>query len=71
MRRADGQGSLRLMMLLAVNNLKNEIDTETVNHAIDLCNWQLEVRKMYDPIDADNAIAKVEVAIRRYLGKSS
>ena len=63
--------SLRLMMLLAINNLKSEIDAETVKHAIDLCNWQLEVRKMCDPIDADNAIAKMEETIRRHLRRVS
>ena len=32
-----------------------------------LCDWQLEVRKMYDPIDADNAYAVMEERIRRHL----
>jgi hypothetical protein len=59
--------SLRLMMLLAVNNLKSEIDLVTTEHAISLCNWQLQIRKLYDPIDADTVNAKVEESIRRAL----
>ncbi len=65
-KRLDGY-ALRFMMLLAVNDLKTEIDLETVEKAISLCNWQLKVRQIYDPIDADNAIAKMEERIRRYL----
>lgn len=57
--------SLRLMMLLAANSCKTVIDAETVNNAIALCDWQLEVRKLYDPIDADNSIARMEEKIRR------
>jgi hypothetical protein len=65
-KRLDGY-ALRFMALLAVNELKNEIDLETVEKAIALCNWQLKVRQLYDPIDADNAIAEMEERIRRYL----
>jgi len=59
--------AMRLMTLLAVNDLKNEVDEETVRNVIKLCNWQLEVRKIHDPIDADNGIAKMEEKIRRQL----
>jgi hypothetical protein len=45
--------ALRLMALLAVNNLKGEVDEETIRKAIALCDWQLEVRKLCDPIDAE------------------
>jgi hypothetical protein len=61
--------SIRLMELLAVNNLKCDIDLEITRHAVDLCDWQLEVRRVHDPIDADNKSAKMEEAIRRVLGK--
>lgn len=60
--------ALRLMSLLAVNDLKNEVDEDTVQKVIALCDWQLEVRKLHDPIDADNKIAKMEEKIRRVLG---
>jgi hypothetical protein len=59
--------AMRLMTLLAANDLKNEVDEETVRNVIKLCNWQFEVRKIHDPIDADNSIAKMEEKIRRQL----
>ena len=65
-KRLDGY-CLRLMMLLACNSLKPEITLEIVKDAISLCNWQFEIRKIYDPIDADNNIAKMEEKIRRKL----
>ena len=57
------------MSLLAANDLKSEVDEDTVRKAIALCDWQLNVRKTHDPIDADNKIAKMEEKIRRALGK--
>jgi hypothetical protein len=63
--------SLRLMMLLAANERKNEIDLETTKDATALCDWQLETRKMHDPIDADNEIARMEERLRRCLRKNS
>jgi hypothetical protein len=55
------------MSLLAVNDLKNKVDVETVRKVLALCDWQLQVRSLYDPIDADNKIAKMEESIRRVL----
>lgn len=65
-KRIDGY-CLRLAMLLAMNQLKPYIDINTVKDAIALCNWQMEVRKVYDPIDADSNIAAMEEKIRRVL----
>ena len=59
--------AMRLMSLLATNDLKNEVDEQTVRKAISLCDWQLEVRRLHDPIDADNQIAVMEEKIRRVL----
>ena len=59
--------SLRLMMILAANNLKHEIDLETARQATALCDWQLQVRKRYDPIEAESTIAHMEEKIRRHL----
>jgi hypothetical protein len=59
--------SLRLMQLLAVNSLKFEIDAETVNQATILCDWQLNTREYFSPIDADTKIAEMEEKIRRAL----
>lgn len=65
-KRLDGY-CLRLMMLLAANSLRPTIDMSVVKDAVALCNWQLEIRKVYDPIDADNTIAAMEERIRRKL----
>lgn len=67
-KRLDGY-ALRLMPLLAVNDIKIEIDEDIVKKAIALVEWQLEVRKELSPIDADNTIAKIEESIRRQLRK--
>jgi hypothetical protein len=61
--------SLRLMQLLAINERKNVIDVETVENTIALCDWQMEIRSVHDPIDADSKIAKMEIQIRRVLGR--
>lgn len=59
--------ALRLMILLAVNELRQEIPEDIVRKATALCDWQLAVRKLHDPIDADNKIAATEEKIRRLL----
>jgi hypothetical protein len=63
-KRLDTYG-LRLMPLLAVNDMKSSVDTETVDKIISLIDWQHNVRKIYDPIDAEGKIAKMEEKIRR------
>jgi hypothetical protein len=57
----------RFLPLLAVNDGKDTIDEETVQKAISLCNWQLRVRQLHDPIDADSKMAAMEERIRRSL----
>jgi len=59
--------ALRFMPLLAINEMKTEVDEDIVDKVIELMNWQLEVRKTHDPIDADNEMAKMEEKIRRVL----
>lgn len=59
--------SLRLMQLLALNQELPVIDEEVATQAIALCDWQLEVRKLFDPIDADSPIARLEQNITRLL----
>ena len=59
--------ALRFMILLTVNASKNEVDERIVQDVIDLMNWQLQARRMHDPIDADSAVAKIEEKIRRTL----
>jgi len=69
-KRLDGY-ALRFMELLAVNKMKEIIDESIVNNAIELMDWQFEVRQLYDPIDADNIAAKMEEKIRRALSHKS
>ncbi|MBU4449595.1 MAG: DUF3987 domain-containing protein [Proteobacteria bacterium] len=59
--------ALRLMLLLAVCRGAVEIDKKIVTDAISLANWQHKVRQLYDPLDADNEMARVESRIRRVL----
>jgi len=59
--------ALRFMGLLAVNELKTVIDEDVIEKVTQLCNWQLEVRRLHDPIDADSEMAKMEERIRRAL----
>lgn len=65
-KRIDVYGS-RLTCLLALNEKKGIVDLDIANKTIQLMDWQLEIRKLYDPIDADNEIAKMETKIRRQL----
>lgn len=59
--------AMRLMPLLAVNELKNCVDEEIASKVIQLMDWQYRVRRRYDPIDADNLMARTEEKIRRSL----
>ena len=66
--------ALRFMSLLAVNDLKSEVDVETMRKVIALCDLQHHVRQLHDPVDADNVVASLEEKIRRTLrakGKAS
>jgi len=55
------------MPLLAVNEMKDSITPEIAEQTVALLNYQLAARKFADPVDADNAIARVEEKIRRLL----
>ncbi|OGW51749.1 MAG: hypothetical protein A2Y81_12720 [Nitrospirae bacterium RBG_13_43_8] len=59
--------ALRFMPLLAINEQKSKIDVEIIEKIICLMNWQLQVRKLYAPFDADNKVAQLEERIRRNL----
>lgn len=65
-KRLDTYGH-RLMVLLAINEGKAVIDEDIVKKVIALLDWQYAVRRIHDPINADNAIAKMEEKIRRAL----
>jgi hypothetical protein len=61
--------ALRLMPLLSINESRDVIDADIVTKATKLCDWELKVRKLYDPIDADNKYAHTEENMRRWLKK--
>ena len=69
-KRLDTYGH-RLMVLLAVNEMKDSITPEIAERTLSLLNYQLAARKFADPIDADNVIARVEERIRRSLTSSN
>ncbi len=58
---------LRLMLLLAITSGKDRVDEDIVEATVALLHYQLVVRKLLDPIDAENAIARMEERIRRSL----
>ncbi|MCX5827600.1 MAG: hypothetical protein NTV58_06315 [Deltaproteobacteria bacterium] len=59
--------ALRFMLLLCCNEKKPVIDANITDKVIRLMNWQFEVRRRYDPVDADSNIARLEEKIRRIL----
>jgi hypothetical protein len=63
--------AMRFMSLLAINEGKRVIDATVIDKVMRLMNWQLEVRKQHDPIDADGQAAKMEERIRRALRVTS
>jgi hypothetical protein len=66
-RRLETYG-LRLCILLELSQGETrKITKETALAVRDLLNYELTVRRLCDPIDADNAIARLEESIRRVL----
>jgi len=66
-RRLETYG-LRLCILLELSQGETKrITPQTALAVRDLLNYELAVRRLYDPIDADTLIAKVEESIRRVL----
>jgi hypothetical protein len=64
--RIDSIG-LRLAMLMALSAHKSEIDTEVIQAAIAVAQWQLAVRDEVMPVEASNAIAALEQRICKVL----
>jgi hypothetical protein len=51
-----------------LNELKMEIDAAIAQKVVALLTYQLEARRQVDPIDADNAVARLEEKMRRLPG---
>ena len=65
-KRLDTMG-VRLHGLIALTADKDVIDVATVQTVILILDYELTVRTLTDPIDADGTIAQLEGAIRRQL----
>jgi hypothetical protein len=65
-RRLDTIG-FRLLALIALTTDQDAVDAPTVRTVVSILNYELALRKLTDPIDADSTIAKMEESIRRYL----
>ncbi len=67
-RRLDTIG-FRLLALVALATDKDVIDEETVGTVKAILDYELTIRTLTDPIDADTIIAKLEESIRRQLDR--
>ena len=65
-KRLDTYGH-RLMVLLAINEHLDVVTPEIAEKTVSLLLYELAARRYADPIDADNASAKIEETIRRLL----
>jgi hypothetical protein len=65
-RRLDTIG-LRLLGLIALTTDKNSVDLETVQTVVTILDYELNIRMVSDPIDADKGVARMEMSIRRQL----
>lgn len=58
----------RFMPLLAFNEGETVVNVGVMDAVIAIMNWELKIRTILDPIDADNKIAQMEANIKRHLG---
>ncbi len=65
-RRLDTIG-LRLLALIAFTTDKASVDLETVETVRTILDYEFDIRKLTDPINAENKIARLEESIRRVL----
>ena len=65
-KRLDGLG-FRLMPIYTATMDKLEVDTEVITAVVAVLDYEFTVRKELQPIDADNAVAKMEQKIVRSL----
>jgi hypothetical protein len=65
-RRLDTIG-LRMLALVAFSTDKERLDVATVRTVTEMMDYELRIRRITDPIDAENTIAQLEENIRRQL----
>jgi hypothetical protein len=56
-----------MLALIALTTDKERIDVETVQTVTEMMDCELRIRRITDPIDAENTIAQLEENIRRQL----
>jgi hypothetical protein len=66
-RRLETYGLRMCILFELAQGETRRVTKETALAVRDLLNYELAVRRLYDPIDADNAIARLEESIRRVL----
>ncbi len=64
-KRLDAIG-MRLLLLLAITTGAATVTRDVVDRVIAILAYELRVRRLTDPIDAENAVARMEEKIRRY-----
>jgi hypothetical protein len=57
----------RLLGLIALTTDKDSVDLETVRTVTAILEYEFNIRRLTDPIDADNKIARLEEGARRVL----
>lgn len=65
-RRLEGY-LLRIAIIIAANEFKDTIDDVVITRAMQICDWQLHIRKLYAPVEGDSKIAIMEGRIRKVL----
>ena len=61
----------RLMPLLPANDLRETIEADIIQNAIDIVEWQLQMRRLHNPIDAEGKVAFMEQKITRILERGA
>jgi hypothetical protein len=57
----------RLLPIIALTTDKDIVDLETVETVLSILNYEFDLRRATDPIDADGTVARLEESIRRQL----
>jgi hypothetical protein len=65
-KRLDALG-FRLMQILALTADRELVDLQTIDAVLTILNYELRIRMLTDPIDAENVVARMEEKIRRTL----
>ena len=57
-----------MLSLLTLTSDKDCVDLDTVQIVKSILDYEFNIRRLTDPIDADNKIARLEEGVRRVLG---